>query len=136
MTFTTKQVAKAASVTLRQLQWMDETGVVTPNRAGPHNDRAYTVGELAYVALAGELRRRRVGLAAVRRMLDTLRASGEDLTTGWLLTDGRNVRLYRDSHAAMLEADEAGGRYAVLNLRRIHATVKAAARANSKPKEN
>lgn len=136
MTFTTKQVADAARVTLRQLQRMDETGVVSPDRAGPHNDRAYTVGELAYVALAGELRRRRVGLAAVRRMLDTLRASGEDLTTGWMLTDGRNVRLYRDSHAAMLEADESGGRYAVIDLRRINAMVKAAARANKQPKES
>jgi DNA-binding transcriptional MerR regulator len=100
---TSKQVSDLTGISLRQLQWWDERGLVVPERQG--HRRLYTLEYLAEVAVIAELRRKGFSLQRMRKVVRYLRqelgkrlvetVSGDSDYN--LLTDGR--RLYLESSA-------------------------------------
>ena len=99
LTFTSRDVARFTGISLRQLQWWDERGLVVPARQG--HKRLYSLDDLAEIAVVCELRARGFSLQKIRRILrflqrelskrlvDTVRAASEV----HLLTDGRHIFL-------------------------------------------
>jgi len=98
-TFTSRDVAQLTGISLRQLQWWDERGIVVPARDG--HKRIYSLDDLAEIAVICELRERGFSLQKVRRVIrflqrevgkrlvDTVSAASEY----HLLTDGRHIFL-------------------------------------------
>lgn len=64
---TTKQVSKLCGVTLRELQWWDEQGIVTPAIDG--HKRIYTDAEVETVRRIQRLRKAGIGLRHVKKCL-------------------------------------------------------------------
>ncbi len=97
--FTSREVVSLTSITLRQLQWWDERGIVVPAREGRR--RLYSMEDLAEVAVICELRHRGFSLHRVRkvmrflqrefgkRLAETVRGASEY----HLLTDGKTLYL-------------------------------------------
>jgi DNA-binding transcriptional MerR regulator len=98
-TFTSKEVLALTGISLRQLQWWDEQGIVVPARDG--HKRSYSLDDLAEVAILCELRERGFSLQKIRsvirflqkelgkRLVETVTAVSEY----HLLTDGRHIYL-------------------------------------------
>jgi DNA-binding transcriptional MerR regulator len=98
-TFTSRAVADLTGISLRQLQWWDERGIVVPAREG--HRRVYSLDDMAEVAVICELRKRGFPLQRIRRVIrflqrelskrlvETVRAASEY----HLLTDGRHIFL-------------------------------------------
>ena len=98
-TFTSKEVVALTRISLRQLQWWDEQGIVVPEREG--HKRIYSLDDLAEVAIVCDLRARGFSLQKIRRvvrflqkelgkrLVETVAASAEF----HLLTDGRHIFL-------------------------------------------
>jgi len=92
-------VVHLTGISLRQLQWWDERGIVVPARDG--HMRVYSLDDLAEIAVISELRARGFSLQKVRRvvrflqrelgkrLVDTVRSASEY----HLLTDGRHIFL-------------------------------------------
>src|SRR5580704_19499172 len=97
--FTSREVAKLTGTTLRQLQWLDERGIVAPAREG--HRRVYSIRDLTEVALIGELRHRGFSLQRVRKVMRFLQKEfgkrlAETVSSGseyHLLTDGKTLYL-------------------------------------------
>ncbi len=95
--FTSSQVVKFTGITLRQLQWWDERGMVVPRREG--HRRLYSIEDMAEVAVICELRQRGFSLQRVRKVMRFLqREFGKRLYQSacansqiHLLTDGKNI---------------------------------------------
>jgi DNA-binding transcriptional MerR regulator len=97
--FTSRDVMQLTGISLRQLQWWDERGIVVPARDG--HKRVYSLDDLAEVAVICELRQRGFSLQKIRwvirylqrelgkRLVDTVSAASEY----HLLTDGRHIFL-------------------------------------------
>ena len=98
-TFTSKEVLTLTGISLRQLQWWDEQGIVVPARDG--HKRSYSLDDLAEVAILCELRERGFSLQKIRsvirslqkelgkRLVETVTAASEY----HLLTDGLHIYL-------------------------------------------
>jgi DNA-binding transcriptional MerR regulator len=98
-TFTSREVVALTKISLRQLQWWDEQGIVVPARDG--HKRSYSLDDLAEVAILCELRERGFSLQKIRivirflqkelgkRLMETVAAASEY----HLLTDGQNIYL-------------------------------------------
>ncbi len=107
-TFTSNEVVATTGITLRQLQWWDERGIVTPLHEG--HKRIYSLDDLAEVAVICDLRRRGFSLQKIRavirflqkelgkRLVETVTAASEY----HLLTDGRHIYL-EDSARAVVD---------------------------------
>jgi DNA-binding transcriptional MerR regulator len=101
-TFSSQDVTRITGVSLRQLQWWDEQGVVSPIQRG--HKRLYQLHEVMEVSLISELRRKGISLRKIRLvlrylnkelgngLLDSLRSGDES----HLLTDGKNVYIEND----------------------------------------
>ena len=99
LAFTSRDAVRFTGISLRQLQWWDERGLVVPVRQG--HKRLYTLEDLTEIAVICELRSRGFSLQKVRRivrflqrelgkrLVDTVRAVSEY----HLLTDGRHIFL-------------------------------------------
>jgi len=97
--FTSRRVTEITGISLRQLQWWDERGIVVPARDG--HKRIYSLDDLAEIAVICELRERGFSLQKIRRVIrflqrelgkrlvETVRAASEY----HLLTDGRHIFL-------------------------------------------
>jgi len=97
--FTSREVVALSRISLRQLQWWDEQGIVVPARDG--HRRIYSRDDLAEVAVICELRKRGFSLQKIRRVIrfvqrelgkrlvETVTAASEY----HLLTDGRHIYL-------------------------------------------
>src|SRR5215471_6465293 len=104
--FISKEVVRLAGITLRQLQWWDERGVVKPEREG--HRRVYSINQLTEVALICQLRRKGFSLQEVRKVLRFLAHEfGKGLAEVvdrnseiHLLTDGK--RLYLETSAKQI----------------------------------
>lgn len=112
-TFRTSEVAERAGVTLDQLRWWDESGLVTPTgRARRENGRLtlreYTFTEAVMAALLGDLRRRGVSLFKLRRLVHS-GYSDELASKSFLVVNGK-IAAFADT------ADEAIK--AAVNLRK------------------
>ncbi len=101
-TFSSQDVTRITGVSLRQLQWWDEQGVVSPIQRG--HKRLYQLHEVMEVSLISELRRKGISLRKIRLVLKYLNkelANGllDSLRNGseiHLLTDGKNVYIEND----------------------------------------
>ncbi len=108
ITFNSNQVVDLTGITARQLQWMDERGIVVPTRDG--HRRLYSLEDLAEIAVICELRRRGFSLQRVRKVIRFLQKElGRRLveTTATnaevhLLTDGKNIFL-EDSERGVID---------------------------------
>jgi DNA-binding transcriptional MerR regulator len=97
--YTSLDVSRLSGVSLRQLQWWDEQGVVSPSHSG--HKRLYEPEEVVEVAVIAELRRKGFSLQKIRRVLKFLQKEMgkrlfESVKNGaevHLLTDGRNIYL-------------------------------------------
>ncbi len=97
--FTSREVAARTGITLRQLQWWDERGIVIPAREG--HRRVYSMEDLAEVAVICELRRRGFALQRVRKVMRFLQREFSkrlaETVSGaseyHLLTDGTHLYL-------------------------------------------
>ena len=97
--FSSLEVAKKTGVSLRQLQWWDEQGVVTPVQHGRR--RLYSPGEVLMVGIIVSLRRKRLSLQKIRRIFGDLDGNdaldrlliAHDRSDVYLLTDGLRVVL-------------------------------------------
>ncbi len=102
------EVARIASVSLRQLQWWDEQKVVSPRHEG--HRRVYSPAEVVEIAVIAELRRKGFSLQKIRRVLRFLqREMGKrvaDVLSGasemHLLTDGKTIYL-EDSESRVID---------------------------------
>jgi len=97
--FTSREVVALTGITLRQLQWWDERGIVVPARDG--HRRLYSAEDLSEVAVICELRRRGFSLQRVRKVMRLLqrefsRRLAETVSGSsdyHLLTDGNTLYL-------------------------------------------
>ena len=104
--FTSREVAARTGITLRQLQWWDERGIVVPARRG--HKRVYSLEDLSEIAVICELRERGFPLQKVRNVVRFLhREFGKRLaeiaigaSDYHLLTDG--TRLYLETSAQQI----------------------------------
>ena len=89
--FTSQEVCRLALVTMRQLQWWDDRGILCPERDGR---RLYSPHEACIAMLYQELHERGLLLHAFRRVVKEIRrqrAVLPDKSRRWLLTDGARV---------------------------------------------
>jgi DNA-binding transcriptional MerR regulator len=63
----TADIARRAGVSLRQLQWWDEKGVVSPRQEG--HKRVYSIEEARKVLVVASLRQKGLSLQSVRKAL-------------------------------------------------------------------
>jgi DNA-binding transcriptional MerR regulator len=97
--FTSREAVALTGITLRQLQWWDERGIVVPARQG--HRRLYSTEDMAEVAVICELRRRGFSLQRVRKVMRFLQREFSkrlaETATGssdyHLLTDGHTLYL-------------------------------------------
>ncbi len=97
--FTSQAVVALTGITLRQLQWWDERGIVVPARQGRR--RLYSPADVLEIAIIGELKAKGFSLQKVRRVMRLLqREFGQRLAEAargggvcHLLTDGRSIYL-------------------------------------------
>jgi len=92
-------MVQLTGISLRQLQWWDECGIVVPARDG--HKRVYSLDDMAEIAVICELRQRGFSLQKIRRivrflqrelgrrLVETVRAASEY----HLLTDGKHIFL-------------------------------------------
>ena len=107
-TFGSLEVSEITGVSLRQLQWWDERGVVSPVQRG--HKRMYRFNEVIEIGLITELRKKGISLQKIRKVLRFLhkelgRGLFEAVQNGnemHLLTDGRNIYL-EDSHKSIVD---------------------------------
>jgi len=97
--FTSNEVVDLTGITLRQLQWWDERGLVVPERRG--HRRIYSMSQLTEIAVICDLRRRGFPLQRVRKVVRFLekefgRSLAQTVSSGsdyHLLTDGKTIYL-------------------------------------------
>jgi DNA-binding transcriptional MerR regulator len=104
--FTSNEVVRLTGITLRQLQWWDERGVVKPEREG--HRRVYSMNQLTEIAVICQLRHKGFSLQGVRKVMRFLAHEfGKGLaeivdrnSDIHLLTDG--VHLYLETSAKQI----------------------------------
>jgi DNA-binding transcriptional MerR regulator len=107
-TYSSLDVSNMTGVSLRQLQWWDEQGVVSPVQRG--HRRMYQLHEVVEVSLITELRRKGISLQKIRRVLRFLKkelgpqflAAVQDGTEVHLLTDGKTLFL-ETNHSSIVD---------------------------------
>lgn len=116
MTFTTNETAEICGVSLRQLQWSSEKGILNPSKLG--HQRIWEGHHVLEAAVLYSLRRRDVSLKKCRLIMAQrpFRRAVKDavaLCPVYLVTDGETcwaegdkdslmVRLYKMKRAALL----------------------------------
>jgi len=106
--YSSTDVARAAGVSLRQLQWWDERHVVSPEHQG--HKRIYSRAQVVEITVIAELRRKGFSLQKIRRVLRYLqREMGkrlsdvlENQSALHLLTDGKSIYV-EDSHDRIID---------------------------------
>ncbi len=91
VTYGTREVSHITGVTLRQLQWWDETDVLSPVHV--KHQRRYTDRDLFSVFLLSDLLRRGFQLHAARRVARELAKLASPVAHRWMLTNGERVVL-------------------------------------------
>ena len=97
--FTSREVVSLTGITLRQLQWWDERGLVVPARRG--HRRLYSLEDLSEIAVICELRRRGFSLQRMRKVVRFLQRefskrlaeTVSGVSDYHLLTDGKHLYL-------------------------------------------
>jgi DNA-binding transcriptional MerR regulator len=100
--FSSTDVSRLSSVSLRQLQWWDEQKVVSPRHEG--HRRLYALEEVVEVSVISELRKKGFSLQKIRRVLRFLQREMskrlEEMMNPesdlHLLTDGKTIYMEQD----------------------------------------
>ncbi len=93
---TSRETADLFNISLRQLQWWDERGLVSPRQLG--HRRVYGESELASIELIAKLRAKNISLKSARRALKRPARK----RTSWLLVNANGSRFeYPDSAEAV-----------------------------------
>ena len=101
--YSSADVARIASVSLRQLQWWDERKVVSPRHEG--RKRTYLPQDVVEITVIAELRRKGFSLQKIRRVLRFLqREMGKHL--GDLLSSASSLHLLTDGKSIFLEEQQ------------------------------
>jgi DNA-binding transcriptional MerR regulator len=106
--FPSTDVCRLARMTLRQLQWWDERGIVSPQQLGRR--RMFLTSDVLVMMVIAELRRKGVSLQKIRRLVRHIRREIEhrlpELFTGGtellLVTDGRSTH-FEDQAARVID---------------------------------
>lgn len=106
--FPSTDVCRLAGMTLRQLQWWDERGIVSPQQEGRR--RMFLASEVVSMMVIAELRRKGLSLQKIRRLVQRIRRQIEqrlpELFAGavelFLITDGRDAH-FEDRTARVIE---------------------------------
>ena len=99
--FSSLEVVGMTGVSLRQLQWWDEQGVVTPVQHARR--RLYSPGEVLLVGIIVSLRRKGLSLQKIRRVF--ARIEGRDAFDHVLVArEATDVYLLTDGHRVFLES--------------------------------
>ena len=106
--YSSNDVSSMTGVSLRQLQWWDEQGVVSPVQRG--HRRMYQLHEVIEVSLITELRAKGISLQKIRKVLGFLKnelgAQFLEAIQGGgefhLLTDGENLYL-ESNHKSIVD---------------------------------
>ena len=108
---TSTRVAERCGVSLRQIQWWDEQGVVSPRQDG--HSRIYTEAEARLVGLVAALRRKGLSLHQIRKGMPALRRAqpGE-----FVVQDRRAWRICSTVEAVSKMALEATGPVVVVRV--------------------
>lgn len=144
--YTSSEVARISGVSLRQLQWWDERGVVSPRQQG--HRRVYLPQEVVEVSVIAALRKKGFSLQKIRRVLRFLTKEMDkrlaDVASAQadihLLTDGKSIYL-EDEPARIIDVMKNARQPMFLvcvsdQLRRIHlATARKPVRAETRTPE-
>lgn len=103
-TFSSSEVSKMAHVSLRQLQWWDERGIINPRHSA--HRRCYTREDALEVILVAELRDRGLSLQKIRSSLKQIRrkSSLSQQPDFYILVDSRGRTEINSAVATLLEA--------------------------------
>ena len=98
--FFSKDVSVIGKISLRQLQWLDERKVVSPQQRG--HKRVYSYKQVLEILTIAALRKKgmslqktRVVIRGLRRQLDQSLSNKVAPPTTYVLTDGKSVYLER-----------------------------------------
>lgn len=126
--FTSQEVCHLALVTLRQLQWWDEQGILSPEQRS--RKRSYTAHEVICVCLYRELEERGFSMRAFRHVSQQIRAKAVTLPSPsrrYLLTDGQRVEfLEHDDVVLSFLSQRRNPRFALIPLAPLAARIEAA----------
>lgn len=86
--YSSSDAARKAGCTLRQLQWWDEKGIVSPTAHAKHQ-REYSEADIARLKIVGRLRKCGISLQAIRKLLK--RAPFVIPAGRYALTDGKTA---------------------------------------------
>jgi DNA-binding transcriptional MerR regulator len=92
--FDTAQVAKFALVSLRQLQWWDEQGVVRPHHEG--HKRFYDAADVTRALIVAALRKRGLALSRMPALLKPAllkQLNGDAVGEQFLVGNSKSIRL-------------------------------------------
>ena len=123
--FITSAVARIAGVTLRQLQWWDEQGLLSPAQDG--HSRMYERAEVLRALLIAELRARGFPLTKVRRLLRAIDQQHFIMPTDeqHFLVAGKSRVAFLAKAAPVLEflSERKNGKCELLNLAALAARI-------------
>ncbi len=128
--FTSGEASRIAEVTLRQLQWWDERGAISPRQENKR--RLYRPVEVLEIMIVAALRRKGVSLQKVRRVLRGLRRELArlpglfDTPRLWLLTDGQSAFIEERPERIIERLTEARRPMYLLSLSEFAARIAAA----------
>lgn len=100
--FSSSDVCRMAGVTLRQLQWWDERGILSPQQEGRR--RLYETGGAIVMMVIAELRRKGLSLQKIRRLTRTVRRE-IDRRRGELLSGQSELFLLTEGKTSYFEED-------------------------------
>jgi hypothetical protein len=110
---TTAEVSKLTKLSLRQLQWWDEMGVVSPSLKGDGRRRLYSETDLAVIRIFATLKRKGFTLRQIRELRPAIEAG---IQHPYIATDGYKVWPCVDSATLAQLAARHPGRVAVVTL--------------------
>ena len=125
--FCSSEVARCAGVTLRQLQWWDENGIVSPRKTG--HRRQYTTSEVVVVSVIRDLREKGLSIQRIRGFVRSLRLEVTSGRMAFLVTDGRSAWFPATAMEAMSKAAQLRRPSTVIDIGRHALNVLAQAKA-------
>ncbi len=108
-------VCRAAGTTLRQLQWWDEQGFISPKHCG--HKRLYTVEEERLICVVAQLKRKGITLHTIRKIAGRLKGICRDHECGWIITCGNVVKFSQSSAEVTTLVEGAKSAVCVVKLR-------------------
>lgn len=110
--FSTRELANRARVSLRQLQWWDERGLVSVRHE--RHRRIYTPDDAIQVIVISQLRQAGLSLQWIRRVLN--KEARELMAGGYLVVARKRCMIAPNAEDAIRYAHTAGGSVVIVDL--------------------